>query len=172
MLSDKEHKALMFAYSEDLTLVADTDPMFGSHPRTIRALAKKGFIEAYDEDDEESEYELTRAGRVALGLTAAAMKKPARVKTAVLRAIRIFIGETRELKACVFPPKQLNAQVWVNDEQAADYIDAMMLVDLREADLGFVDEHCWTCVGQLVGELGFPCDVETNRQIASFWPQD
>lgn len=171
MLSDKQRDALMKAYSDDYTLYADSDPMFGTHPKTIGALVSKGLIEPLDEDDE-TEYDITAAGRKALGLTGSAMKKPGRVRTAVHRAIVLFLGDTPDLKASIFPPKKLNAAVWVNDEQQADYSDAMMLVDLREADLGQVDEHVWSCVAKLLGELGWDCYVEANRKIVSFWPDD
>ena len=172
MLSEKERNGLMLAYSDDNILYPDTDPMFGTHPKTVRSLLNKGLVTPYDEGEFDSEYDLTAKGRKALGLTGALMKKPARIKTAVVRAIIHFIDDAPELKACVFPPKKLNAVVWLNDEDQADYDDALILVDLREDELGHVDEHCWPCVAKLVGELGFPCDVEANRKIVSFWSQD
>ncbi len=169
MLSDKQRAALLMAYSDDYSLVADSDPMFGAHPQTIRALVKKGLLEA-ESEDEDAEYELTSKGRKALGLTGSAMKKPGRLKTAVHRALVLFVDDAPDLKACIFPPKKLNATVWLHDEAPLDYDDALMLVDLREADLGRVDEHIWSCVAKLLGELGWECYVEANRQIAAVWP--
>lgn len=173
MLTDKQRKGLLTAYSDEHTLYPDTDPMFGTHPKTIRFLVSKGLIEAQDEGDVDSEYDLTKRGRRALGMTGRAMTKPARMKTAVVRATCLLVGvEPSELKGSVIRPKQLGSAVWLNDEDEADYDDALMLVDLRSAGLGRVDELDWYCVAKLVGELGFPCSVEANRSVVSFWPED
>ena len=172
MLSEAAIDALTVAYTDCYSLYPSDDSSMGAHPNTIRSLVKKGLIEAEDEDDFECEYFITAKGREALGLTGKALNKPKRLKTAVERAIVHFIGDTGLLKESIFPPKDLNAAVWVNDEQQADYTDALMLVDIHEAELGQVGHHVVSAIGGYVRELGFDIFVESNHRFIEFWPEE
>ena len=171
-MSEKEKLALMRAYGDDYCLQPDESSEFGPHPRTIRSLVKKGLIEPEDEDYFYCEYDITSAGRVALGVTGSLMRKPKRLKTAIRRAIGHFMGETPNLGRCVFTPDKLSYVVWVNDEQQADYGDALMLVDIDAADLMGFEDFRWSCVGALVRDLGFECYADVDRLLVAFWPDD
>ena len=171
MLSDKARTSLMYAYVEEYSLYPDEDRV-GAHPRTIRSLVKKGLIEPEDEEDFDCDYTITDAGREALGLTGSLMRPPKRLKTAIHRAIVHFLDDTGDLRKHIYTPDKINAVVWVNDEQQADYSEALMVVDVIDADLRIYEDYEWECVGELVRELGFECYVDVGRQIAAFWPID
>jgi len=165
----------MQAYAEDFGLDGEGDDFGGVSKRTIRAVVRRGWLCPDDPDDLDGEHSLTRAGRTALGLAGNCMRKPKRMKTAILRAIRLFIAETSDLREAVKRPKQLSGEVWVNDEAAADFSDALWVVDTLEAGLSRVvddEEIAWSCVATLVGELGFPCHAERTRHIVALWPAD
>jgi hypothetical protein len=170
MLSEAAINALTTAYGETISLFPDAFGEQGNHPRTIRALVKKGLLEPEDEDDFECEYFITKKGRQALGLSGSAMTKPKRLKTAVRRAIVHWIGDTGLLSENIYPPSQLSAVVWVNDEQQADYSDALMLVDTHGAELGQVDDFVVGAIERMVRDLGFDVAVETSRLFIEFWP--
>lgn len=170
MLSEAAIDALTIAYGDTISLFPDAYGGSGNHPRTIRTLVNKGLLEPEDEDDFECEYFITQKGRKALGLSGAAMKKPKRLKTAVHRAIVHWIGDTGLLTENIYPPSGLSAAVWVNDEQQADYSDALMLVDIHDAELGRVDDFIVSAIEKMVRELGFDVAVETSRLFIEFWP--
>ena len=170
MLSEAAIDALTIAYGETISLFPDAFGERGNHPRTIRALVKKGLLEPEDEDDFECEYFITKQGRQTLGLSGSAMTKPKRLKTAVRRAIVHWIGDTGLLAENIYPPSQLSAAVWVNDEQQADYTDALMLVDVHGAELGQVDDFVVGAIERMVRDLGFDVAVETSRLFIEFWP--
>ena len=170
MLSEAAIDALTIAYGETLSLFPDGDSGQGYHPRTIQALVKKGLLEPEDEDDFECEYFITAKGKQALGITKSALKKPKRLKTAVQRAIAHWIGDTGLLTENIYPPSDLSAAVWINDEQQADYSEALMLVDIHGAELGQVDDFLIGAIEQMVREIGFSVAVETCWRFIEFWP--
>jgi hypothetical protein len=172
MLSEKARDALMYAYGDEYCLQPDEFGDSGVHPATIRALLRKGFVEPEDEDDFWCDYTITKAGKDALGITAALKRPPKRIKTAILRAVALFLEDTPGLKSSVYPPSQLNAVIWYNDEQQADYSDALMVLDLDGADMRGFDDHWWTCVGQLVRDLGFEVYADVGRLIVAFWAEE
>ena len=45
-MTEKQRSALLLAASSEHVLICDSDPMFGVHPRTIRALLKNALITA------------------------------------------------------------------------------------------------------------------------------
>ena len=72
----------------------------------------------------------------------------------------------------MFEPEDLPGAVWVNDDQQADFSEALWLVDTGESDLIGFDDVDWACVARLVSELGFPCYTSSTRYIQAFWPED
>ena len=172
MLSEAAIDALTIAYGDTISLFPDAYGERGNHPRTIQALVKKGLLEPEDEDDLECEYFITAKGKEALGITPAAMKKPKRLKTAVCRAIVHWIGDTGLLTENIYPPSQLSAAVWINDEQQADYSEALMLVDIHGAELGQVDDFVAAAIERMVRGLGFCIAVEASRRFIEFWPDE
>ena len=170
MLSEAAIDALTIAYTNTYSLFPDAYGERGTHPRTIKTLVKKGLLEPEDEDDFECEYFITKQGRQALGLSGSAMSKPKRLKTAVRRAIVHWIGDTGLLGENIYPPSQLSAAVWVNDEQQADYSDALILVDVHGAELGQVEDFIVGAIERMVCELGFDVAVESSRRFIEFWP--
>ena len=172
MLSEAAIDALTIAYGETISLFPDRESGQGYHPRTIRALVKKGLLEPEDEDDFACEYFITAKGKEALGITSAAMKKPKRLKTAVCRAVAHWVGDTGLLNENTYPPSQLSAAVWINDEQQADFSDALMLVDIHGAELGEVDDFILAAIERMVRDLGFCIAVEASRRFIEFWPDE
>ena len=165
----------MQAYAEDFSLYGDGDDSGGVSKRTVRALVRRGWLRPEDPDDLDGEHLITRAGRTALGLVGGCMRKPKRMKTAVVRAIVLFIAETPELRGAVKRPRKLSGAVWANDEALADFSDALWVVDTLDAKLAGIgddEEIAWSCVSTLVGELGFPCYAERTRHIVALWPAD
>ena len=170
MTTEKQFEALMLAYSGDHILCPDD--LGGVHPRTVSALHKKGLLTPEDKHDLEGEYLLTPAGREELGLTPAVMRPPKRSRTAILRGVTHFLQSTGLLRQAAYRPEKLPYQVWVNDEQVADFTGALLVVDLGDAGLEGFEDEAWSCAAQLATELGFPCYVERLRGVAAFWPTE
>lgn len=174
--TDRQHHALMLAYSADHVLYGEGDSWDGPSRATIRSLLRRGWVTPVDPEDLDDELVLTPAGRGALGLRGALLRKPKRMKTAVVRAVGHFVDVTPTLRSAVVRPKQLSGAVWVDDERVADFTDALWVLDTIDADLvygdGDGDEITWACVGTLITELGFPCYVDKTRHVRAFWPVD
>jgi hypothetical protein len=168
MLTEKARDALMIAYGDQISLYPD-EWGIGAHPNTIRSLVKKGLIAPDEDDDFWCEYDITDAGKIALGIVPALRRPPKRLKTAICRAIGVFLEEPFTLRSGIFTPDKIHAVVWVNDEQQADYSEALMVVDLTDADLYGFEDHWWACVGQLVRDMGFEVYADVGRQIVAFW---
>jgi hypothetical protein len=173
-LTESQRHALLLAYSSRHELYDYGDDFNGVSQSTLRSLVRKGSLEFEDPDDPEGELLLTRQGRAALGLQGAIMRKPKRMSTAVRRALEHLLGGDANIKKpeAVFLPKHIPAALWVNDEQCADFSDALMLVDVDEAGLEGFEDVEWAAVAQMVTELGFPCYAEQTRHIQAFWPDD
>ena len=107
-----------------------------------------------------------------MGNTSKILKKPKRIKTAIVRAISLFMSTPSAPSKSIFPPRKLSFSVWINDEQQADYSSALMLVDINEADLNGWEDYHWSCVGALVRELGFNSYADVGRLLVAFWPDD
>ena len=79
-MTEKQRSALLLAASSEHILTCDSDPMFGVHPRTIRALIKKEWITSHplqtgteldtlsNRQLEDLDYNITNSGWTALGL--------------------------------------------------------------------------------------------------------
>ena len=173
-LTESQSHIVRMAYSDDYVLYGGSDDFDGVSPASLRSVLKRGWVAPVDPDDPDDELELTEAGRSALGIPAALKAPPKRFKTAVLRALDHFMGPesaTRQPGA-VFRPECLPGTVWVNDEQKADFSEALLLVDMDEADLNGFDQVDWSCAARLVSEMGFPCYVTNQRYIQAFWPEE
>lgn len=82
-MTEKQRSALLLAASSEHVLICDSDPMFGVHPRTIRALLKNALITAdsleantslaslSNRQLEDLDFTITTAGWTALGLNPA-----------------------------------------------------------------------------------------------------
>ena len=172
--TDRQRHALMLAYSEHHVLYGYGDEFTGVSPNTTRSLLARGWVVPIDPDDIDDELVITRTGKRVLGLTGVFLRKPKRMKTAVVRAVGYFVYPEPKLRAATFRPEKLNSTVWVNDEQKADFSDALLVVDMSQADLvGLADDELsWACAATLVSELGFPCYVSRTRYVQAFWPDE
>ena len=173
-LTESQRHALLFAYSSRHELFDFGDEFGGVSQSTLRSLVRKRLLEFEDPDDREGELLLTRKGRAALGLEGAVMRRPKRMATAVRRALAHLLDGDANIKKpeAVFLPKHIPATVWVNDEQCADFSDALMLVDVDEAGLDGFEDVEWSAVALMVTELGFPCYAERTRHLQAFWPDE
>ena len=166
--------ALRLAYSDAYVLYDFSDELDGVSASTLRSIKRRGWVEVDPNDPDGDTLCLTTGGRTALGLQGGLLRKPKRVRTALYKAIEHFLTEKSSVRhqGAVFRPKDLSAAVWVNDEQRADFGDALLLVHLDEADLLDFEALDWSCVARLVSELGFPCYTSKTRYIQAFWPDE
>jgi len=173
-ITEAQSQALRLAYSDQHILYGYADEFDGVSPASLRAVVRKGWVGPLDPEDPEDELELTEAGRQVLGLPAVLKAPPKRMKTALVRALGHFLAPDANLRKpdAIFPPSEIPAVVWVNDEQRADFSEALLLVDVDEAGLSGFDEVDWSCAARLVSELGFPCYVDRTRHIQAFWPDE
>lgn len=165
-----QRRALMLAYSDEHDLYVDSDPDFGVNPRTARSLLDRGLLHVERDGDEET-WSITGDGAKALGAWVPPSRRPKRLKTAIRKALAVFVEDGESLSRAVLRPDELNHQVWVDDETVGDYSEALAVVDLAEYEIE-VDEVAWGCVGRMVSELGFPCYVEAGHGVAGVWPNE
>lgn len=172
--TSSQETALRMAYSCDHILSGYSDEFGGVARSTLRSIRQRRWVEPADPEEPEDELVLTKDGRKALGLAGALLRPPKRMRTALIRAVGHFLDEGAPLRdrSAIFPPRRLSSAVWVNDEQCADFGEALLLVDMDEADLSGFEEVDWCCVARLVSELGFPCHVTRTRYIQAFWPEE
>jgi len=173
-ITEAQSQILKLAYSDQHILYGFADEFDGISPASLRAVLRKGWVRPVDPDDPEDELELTTAGREALGLPGVLKAPPKRMKTALVRALAHFLTPDANLKKpdAIFPPKELPAVVWVDDEQQADFSEALLLVDIDEAAMAGFEDVDWSCAARLVSELGFPCYASRTRHIQAFWPDE
>jgi hypothetical protein len=173
-ITEGQSQALMLAYSDQYILYGCADEFDGTSPASLRAVLRKGWVRPVDMDDPEDELEITEAGRVALGVPGVLKAPPKRMKTAMVRALGHFLTPAANLRSpdAIFPPAKLSGAVWANDEQRADFSEALLLVDMDAAGLTGFEELDWSCAARLVTELGFPCTVSCMRHIQAFWPDE
>lgn len=173
-MTEAQSHILRLAYSDQYTLYGYSDEFSGISPASLRAVLRKGWVAPVDPEDPEDELGLTESGCQALGLPGVLKAPPKRMKTALVRALGHFLAPDANLRKpeAIFPPAKIPAVVWVNDEQRADFSEALLLVDMDEAGLSGFDEVDWSCAARLVTQLGFPCAVSRTRHIQAFWPDD
>ena len=172
--TEAQEAALRLAYSDDHLLYDEADEFDGVSPATLRSLHRHRWVVADPTDRSGDSLVLTSRGRRALGLEGSLLRKPKRMKTALLRAIEHFLTDRADVRSpgAMFEPEDLPGAVWVNDDQQADFSEALWLVDTGECDLIGFDDVDWACVARLVSELGFPCYTSSTRYIQAFWPED
>ncbi len=164
-----QREALITAYT-DCTYLIPADPdEEGVEPKTIRSLVKNGLIEADDKGDFWGSYSLTKYGRDMLGLNQSVMRKPKGLKTALKRAITLFMEPHAQLGNAIFPPAKINSTKWADDEWEADYSDALMVIDIDLLGMTDFDEKYWGAVARLVRELGFDIDIDCDGLIGAVW---
>lgn len=173
-VTEAQSQILRLAYSDQHILYGFADEFDDISPASLRAVLRKGWVSPVDPDDPDDELELTGAGREALGLPAALKAPPKRMKTALVRALSHFLAADANLRKpdAIFPPKELPAVIWVDDEQQADFSEALLLVDMDEAAMTGFEDVDWACAARLVTELGFPCYASRTRHIQAFWPDE
>ena len=163
--TDKQRLALLTAYADETELVEDQDPEFGMSPRTVQSLVQAGLIAPCEESDEDS-YQITPAGKEALGAVWPHGRVPKTFRAAArqaMEALGVDLSEA-ELKRPSDMP-----QTWYSDAAECDFTEAKLVVVGALCDNV---EVTWSAVATMLTEAGFACYATMLRNIVVFWPED
>ena len=164
-LSYKQRDALMWAYSDDHILTECPDAEWGAMPRTIRSLVQRGLIVAAG-GPSGVEYDITEAGKDALGARWPGGKIPKYFRTALKKAaaaLGVTLDDVDLYRPCEAPA------MWSLDEVQYDFSDSLLVV---VGAYVHQEREAWSAVAQMVSDAGFPCYAEVDRDHVGFWPKE
>jgi hypothetical protein len=164
-LSDMQRNALLMAYSDDHVLRECPDAEWGSSPRTIRSLVQRGLIVAAD-GPSGLEYDITEAGKDALGARWPGGKVPKYFRTAFRKAaaaLGVSLDDVDLYRPCEAPP------MWSLDEVQYDFSGALLVVVGAYVHL---EEAAWSAIGKMLSDAGFPCHADVSCYLVDFWPKE
>ena len=164
-LSDKQRNALLLAYSDDDNLTECPDARWGSSPRTIGSLVQRGLIVATD-GPSGLEYDITEAGKDALGARWPGGKVPKYFRTAFKKAAAALGVSLDDVD--LYRPGEAPA-MWSLDEVQYDFSGALLVVVGAYVHL---EEAAWSAVARMVSDAGFPCYADVDRDHVGFWPKE
>lgn len=149
---------MLTAYADEYDLVTDPDPDFGASPRSVQSLVQAALVAPSEESDEES-YQITSAGKQALGAVWPQGRVPKTFRAAARQAMEALGVDLSEAE---FKRPSDMPQTWYSDDAESDFTGAKLVVvgalcDNFEATLN--------AVATLLTEAGFACYVETLRDI-------
>ncbi|MBM4355623.1 MAG: hypothetical protein FJ109_17840 [Deltaproteobacteria bacterium] len=161
-LTNEQRRALLMAYSDDHLLTEGCRHEWGVAARTIRSLQERGFIVA-GQGRHGSEYDITEAGKDALGARWPGGKVPKRFRTALQKALEVLGVPLDELE---FKRPREVTQAWSRGEEEYDFSDALLVV----VGAHMQDDVVWSAVARMLSEAGFFCYAEVDRYHVGFWP--
>ena len=170
-LTEKQRRALLYAYSDEYELMVDDGWGDGHSPSTLRSLVKRGLLAADGTDRDSLECaELTAAGERALGIRA--YQTPKRASTALRRSLRALVPDLEEDALAI---GRAVSRVCVEEGPYGNlYSDPTGVVGaVRRAAADDDDEDVlWTCVARMASEMGHPMSASRVRHLVYFHPED